>query len=351
MPDLRRDPISGQWVAIATERAVRPESFFVTPSAFEAEDAWCPFCPGSGHDERELLAYRPPGSMPGDDTWTLRVLKNKYPAFEMSGERYVDRRGVYEATAGLGAHEVIVYTRDHERDLALTTPQEATDLVRACRSRMREHARHPRVEYVSLICNHGPEAGASLRHPHCQLLAIPVLPSTIVTELREAGYHYDTRAECIFCALLKQEDEELDRVIWQNDSFVAFAPWASRVPFETWILPRRHVANFEDIIHDEAPQLGDMLREVLARLYFGLNNPPFNFYIHTAPCHRDDVSRYYHWHIEIWPKLTKPAGFELSTGVMINTVSPEEAAAFLRSVRPEITETPIGQVLAPAPLR
>ncbi len=346
MPELRRDPITGQWVAIATERAVRPESFLSAPSAPEVKHAWCPFCPGNAPDERELLAYRPPGSAPGDNSWTLRVVDNKYPAFTMGTGRYLDRRGLYESTVGLGAHEVIVYTRDHERDLALTTPQEATDLVRACRARMREHARHPRIEYVSIICNHGPEAGASLRHPHCQLLAIPVLPNTIVAELREAGYYHDTRAECIFCAMLKQEEEELERVVWQNEAFVAFTPWASRVPFEIWILPRRHVASFENILHDEIPEMGDILREALARLYFGLNNPPFNFYIHTAPCQRDDVARYYHWHLEILPKLTQSAGFELSTGVMINTVAPEQAATFLREVKPDIPETPVEQAFS-----
>ena len=347
MPELRRDPVTGQWVAIATERATRPESFLET-FVPEANDAWCPFCPGHGQDEIELLAYRPPGAVAGDDLWTLRVLANKYPAFEMTGGRYFDRRGLFESTAGQGAHEVIIYTRDHVRDLALANPQEATDLVRACRARMRENARHPRVEYVSIICNHGPAAGASLRHPHCQLLAIPVLPNTIVTELREAGYYYDTRAQCIFCAMLRQEEEELARVVWQNDSFVAFCPWASRVPFETWILPRRHVASFENILHDEIPELGDILRQTLARLYFGLNDPPFNFYIHTAPCKRDDVARYYHWHLEILPRLAHEAGFELSTGVMINTVSPENAAAFLREVRPNIAETPQEQVSTPS---
>ena len=345
MPELRRDPITGQWVAIATERAARPESFLTT-CAPEEEGAWCPFCPDFTAQEEELLAYRPPGARPGDDSWTLRVLPNKYPAFTMSGGRYTDRRGLYESTAGLGAHEIIVYTREHDRDLALATRQEATDLVRACRTRMREHARHPRVEYVSIICNHGAEAGATLRHPHCQLLAIPVLPNTIVAELREAGYYYDTRAQCIFCAMLKQEEEELGRVVWQNEAFVAFTPWASRVPFEVWILPRRHEANFENILHDEIPQMGEILREVLARLYFGLNNPPFNFYVHTAPCQREGP-RFYHWHVEILPRLTHQAGFELSTGLMINTVSPEDAAEFLRSVSPDIAEMPVAQTPTP----
>ncbi len=345
MPELRRDPISGQWVAIAIERAHRPESFIRPLTHAETPGTPCPFCPGNTKDEIELLAYHPPGIPPDDTNWTLRVLANKYPAFTLDSQtgRLSAQRGLHEATNGIGAHEVIIYTRAHDRDLALATPQEAADLVRACRDRMRAYARHPRIQYVAIICNHGREAGASLRHPHCQLLAIPVLPSKLVEELREAGYYHDTHAQCIFCALLRQELEEMTRIIWQNDAFVALCPWASRTPFEIWILPRRHGARFDGILHDEIPQLGDILRQVLARLYFGLNNPPFNFFIHTAPNQRD-VSRYYHWHLEIHPKLSQPAGFELCTGVTINTAAPEHAAAFLRSVRPDIAEAPFDEL-------
>lgn len=344
MPELRRDPIAGRWVAIATERSQRPESYGKPSNHRHDEVVKCPFCPGEETEtEPELMAYRPSGGERDDTTWLLRVLANKYPAFAMSDRTPLRRRGIYESTSGQGAHEVIVYTREHERDLALSTPEEAINLVRAFRDRMDEHTRHPRIEYVSVFCNHGREAGASLRHPHCQLLAIPVLPNQIVDELREAGYYHDTRAQCIFCAMLKQETEELVRIVWQNDAFVAFCPWASHTPFEIWIVPRRHVARFENILHDEIPQLGIILREVLARLYFGLNNPPFNFFIHTAPSKRD-VSRYYHWHLEIYPRLTQAAGFELSTGVMINTIAPEKAAAFLRSVRPDILEAPMDVV-------
>ncbi|MBN1286177.1 MAG: galactose-1-phosphate uridylyltransferase [Anaerolineae bacterium] len=349
MPELRRDPIAGRWVAIATERARRPESFRAYPrsESEEAEAVRCPFCPADGPEtEPELLAYRPPGGQPNDNTWTLRVLANKYPAFMMNDTTPLSRRGIYESTSGRGAHEVIIYTRHHNHDLALTAPEEAIDLVRAMRDRMYEHVRHPRIEYVSIFCNHGREAGASLRHPHCQVLAVPVLPNQIVDELREAGYYHDTRAQCLFCAMLKQELDELTRIVWQNDAFVAFCPWASHAPFETWIMPRRHVARFENILHDEIPQLGAALREVLARLYFGLDDPPFNFFVHTAPSRRD-VSRYYHWHLEIHPRLAQPAGFELSTGVTINTMAPEQAAAYLRSVWPDIPEAPMDVVPEP----
>ncbi|MFQ5919732.1 MAG: galactose-1-phosphate uridylyltransferase [Thermoplasmata archaeon] len=327
MPELRKDYVTDTWVVFAPSRAQRPfETQGVVSLASSPED--CPFCPGHEHmTPPEVLAY--PADASDGSTWRVRCVPNRFPALTPDGVVQVQDNGLFHSLEGVGAHEIIIETPDHTKDFSALATRQIQDVLRAYAARTTDLAKDPRLTYVLIFKNHGAEAGASLYHAHSQLIAMPMVPRRIQDELRGAVAHHRERGTCIYDGILEEELGASDRVAFANEDFVALCPYASRFPFEIWILPRRHRSRFEEITTRERRTLARLLRDTLRGLDTLFGNPPFNWYIHTAPSDGEDYA-YYHWHLEITPRLSRKAGFERGTGFYINSVPPEDAAWLLR---------------------
>jgi len=331
MPELRRDPIVGRWVIIATERAGRP-SDFAHPTARPPE-VLCPFC----HEQedktpREVYVQgRPPAMAPNGPGWKVRVVPNRFPALKIEGELDRKAEGIYDLMNGVGAHEVVIETPEHSKQLKDLSDQEVTEVLFAFKARILDLRNDHRFRYILLFKNQGHQAGASLEHAHSQLIALPVTPRQVQDEIDGSRRHFEQRERCIFCDIAAQERKDRARLVFENEEFVVFSPWAPRSPFETWIVPKRHESNFEAEPKERLGQCAQALRSALRRLSAGLGDPPFNFILHSNPL-REAPSQSYHWHIEVMPALTHVAGFEWGSGFHINPVPPEEAAEFLRKV-------------------
>jgi UDPglucose--hexose-1-phosphate uridylyltransferase len=326
--ELRKDPVVGRWVIVSTERARRPSDF--PPMPVRPRQQACGFCPG--HEDRtppEILAGRGPDSPPNGPGWSFRVVPNKFPALRIEGELEPVGEGLYDRMNGIGAHEVIIETPEHGGSLATMPVDAVVDVLLAFRDRVLDLKKDGRFQYVLVFKNHGEAAGASLEHPHSQLIATPIIPIMVIEELAGSAQYYDMKERCVWCDIVRQERRGRIRMILEADGFVALAPFASRFPFETWILPVRHRAAFEDSELDEVRGLAVMLHAFLNRMNAVLSDPPFNFMLHTAPL-QDGVLEHFHWHLEIIPKLTRVAGFEWGSGFFINPVPPEDAAQALR---------------------
>ncbi len=333
MPELRQDPITLRWVAIAVERAKRPHTFTQAPKVVVKAVEECPFC--VGHEQEtpaEVMAYRDPKTSPNGPGWKVRVVPNLYPAF---GPPFgdLDRRhvGPYTVINGLGVHEVLIDSPEHYKDLGLLPLDQVSLVLRAYIDRYLVHLSNPVLKYMLIIVNHGKEAGASREHPHTQLFGVPIVPHNVVEEIEGVRRHRHEKGTCIFCDIMGYEMKVGERIIYENDRFLVFAPYASKVPFETWLIPKAHRPHFEAMTDEEVRSCADALKTGLAKLHYGLNDPPFNYYIHTTP-YREEEDGAYHWHLEILPKLSIWAGFELGSGILINTALPEAAAEFLRKV-------------------
>lgn len=330
MPELRQNRFNKEWVIIATERAKRPEQLKVQreKKVLPHYSAQCPFCPGNEH-------MAPPEVMRINDhetEWQVRVVPNKFAALSREGEpeRKISRS--QRTMNGVGIHDVIIEGRDHAAATALVTDEQVANIVRCYHTRYQDVSADPRVTHITIFKNHGEAAGTSLEHPHSQLIATPVISHQVRDRMYEALRHYDEYGECIFCAAIDEELHSKSRLVVVTDHFVALEPFAAPTPFATHIFPRRHMASFGDIREDEIIDLGNVLRQVLAKLYFGLEDPDFNYTIRSAPAENRGVM-YYHWYLSIIPRLTRVAGFELGSGMFINTVPPEDAANYLRSVK------------------
>jgi len=331
LPELRKDPITGRWVIIAAERAMRPSDFIRQP-AVPTGGRFCPFCPGNeSKTPPEVLAYRPGGGRPNEPGWTLRVVPNKFPALRVEGDLNRQGEGVYDRMNGVGAHEVVIETPDHMLTLSELSEKQVEDVFWAVRDRIVDLRRDKRLRYIIVFKNHGAAAGATLEHTHSQLIALPVVPKRAQEELDGSRRYFDYRERCIFCDILRQESDSGARVVLESEHFLAITPYASRFPFETWILPKRHASHFEASEIPEMQNLGWIQRAILRKIDKVLERPAYNLMIHSSPV-QEGAMAHYHWHIEIIPKLTNAAGFEWGTGFYINPTPPEEAARFLRDV-------------------
>lgn len=330
MPELRKDPIVGRWVIISSERNKRPTSY--NRVSERLNPSMCPFCEGSEeHTPPEILAYRKEGSEPNREGWSLRVFGNKYPALRVEGTMNREPKGLYDKMNGIGAHEVIVETSEHNKDLVDMTDAEVRDVFWAYRERMFDLERDSRLKHILIFKNHGEAAGSSLEHSHSQLIATPIVPRSVGEELDGARKYMEFKERCIFCDIIRQELLENERVVRDYDSFIAIEPFASRFPFETWLIPKTHQSSYLEMSESDHMTLARSIKDILLRLKLGLNDPPFNYILHTRPVSREH-HEYYHWHFEIIPKLTKMAGFEWGSGFFINPTPPEEAAVFLRDI-------------------
>lgn len=335
MPQLRQDFVTLDWVAIATERAKRPSSFARMAPVRVPAAAQCPFCPGhEAMTPPEVMAYRTAGTKPNAPGWQIRVVPNLYPAFGPSDEQPVRSHvGPYLTMTGVGVHEVLISGPGHEEDLAQLDQEQIERVVKAYIDRFRAHENNPTIQYLLIIHNHGKEAGASLEHPHSQLFGIPLVPRDVEKELAGVRRYRSETGRCVYCDIVATETTTRERVILENASFVVFAPFASRTPFEAQILAKWHAPRFAEMTDQQQRDFAEAIHGLTARIRKGLDDPPFNFFIHTLPCHRGGNADY-HWHLEMLVKLTIAAGFELGSGIMINVVTPEAAAEFLRGVEP-----------------
>lgn len=330
MPELRKDPILGRWVIVSAERAQRPGDFKMPPVV--AKGGHCPFCEGNESiTPPEIMALRPTGSKPNGPGWEIRVVPNKFPALRIEGNLDKKGKGIYDRMNGIGAHEVIIETPKHLLSFCPIPENQIQNLLMVYKERLIDLKKDSRLIYGLIFKNVGDAAGASLEHTHSQLVATPIVPIRINQEIAGSKTFYDYRGRCIFCDIISQEIEDDERIVANDEHFVAINPFASRFPFETWILPKQHLTHFETMPQSLIPGLAHIMKNVCQRLEGALNNPPYNMLIHSTPF---DMPRqeYYHWHIEIIPRLTRVAGFEWGTGFYINPVPPEKSTAFLREV-------------------
>ena len=330
MPQLRKDPVLGRWVIIATERGKRPTDF--AHDRERRRGGFCPFC--AGNEDKtppEVFAYREKGTKPDSPGWSIRVVPNKFPALAIEGELKRAGEGMYDKMNGVGAHEVVIETPDHDAELAEQSVDGIAEILRAVQDRMVDLQGDTRFRYIQFFRNRGSAAGASLEHPHSQLIALPIIPKRLVEELAGSKKYYGYKERCVFCDIVAQESWTRSRIVAENDGFMSVVPFAARFPFETWILPRKHDPSFEDINDDDRLAFAAVLKETLMRMNAALDDPPYNLILHTSPVGEKDL-KYYHWHFEIMPKLTKVAGFEWGSGFYINPTPPEDAAKYLREV-------------------
>jgi UDPglucose--hexose-1-phosphate uridylyltransferase len=278
----------------------------------------------------EILAYRQ-GGQPNDPNWTLRVVPNKFPALRIEGELGKAADGIYDRMHGIGAHEVVIESERHDVDLFDLPEKRFEDVLWAYRDRLVDLSKDHRFKSVLIFKNHGAAAGASLTHSHSQLIALPVIPKRVMEEMNGCKEYYRFRDRCLLCDIVVQELEQKVRIVEETGEFLAFSPYAPRFPFETWIVPKRHQCAYEMIEGDQAKALAAVFRRTLRRLNLALENPPFNFIVHSAPF-QERAADFFHWHIEIMPKLTKVAGFEWGSGFYINPTPPEESAKYLREL-------------------
>jgi UDPglucose--hexose-1-phosphate uridylyltransferase len=328
MPELRKDPVVKRWVIIATERAKRPNDFKKSEQKKE-ENKFCVFCYGNEHlTPPEIMAFRPEDTKPNESGWWVRVVDNKFPALNYKEEVKRSGHGMYDMMSGFGKHEVIIETPNHDENLATIPYKQMKEVVWAYVMRYRELSKDKNLKYILIFKNYKREAGASLSHPHSQIIATPIVPKRVAEELNGSKQYYDYKERCVFCDIIAQEKIENKRIVEENDDFIAFTPYASRFPYEIWILPKRHMASFGDISDEEVESFSRILKNTGSKLINVLGDPPFNYVIHSAPVGEKNLP-YYHWHLEIMPRLTKTAGFEWGSGFYINPVPPESAAESL----------------------
>ncbi|HHU75330.1 MAG TPA: galactose-1-phosphate uridylyltransferase [Firmicutes bacterium] len=355
MPILRQDPLTGEWVIIATERARRPETFASKVEEREAPPPRvdsCPFCPGNEHQTpSEVLVYRKNGKNSEgagkgvgelylDDTdWDVRVIPNKFPALERdpNAPRKMpsSRCELFLSHQGYGVHEVIIETPWHNRHLAELSVREVEMVLRSFQERTKALARDVQLRYVQIFRNHKKEAGASIEHPHCQLLALSYIPPLLNKEYARSHDFYLEEGRCLLCSLIEMEEASGQRVVLQNDRYIAYIPFAAPLPFSAIIAPREHYSSLEVSPAGWEKDLAPLLKRFLGILAEKLEDPPYNFYLHVAPLRTPPLA-YFHWHLEIIPKLTVVAGWEMATGTFINVTRPEEAADYLRMPRKEM---------------
>jgi len=332
LSEYRQNVTNGEWVIIAAERAKRPADYAATikmKAVLPEHSANCPFCAGNEDKCKE------PTYEVGADNWLVRVVPNIYAAVsrpeQIPTEPTIRKRsaGINLFTQGYGVAEVIIESPKHNANLAFMEKTDVYEVIKAYRERFNALSSDHNIAVVNIFKNYGKTAGASLEHPHSQIIATHVLPTHITDRLAYARRAFNTYGTCIFCDLIQKEMEFGERIIAISKHFIAFCPFASKYPYEMRIFPLKHSALFGTISDDEMLDLSYILKAVLAKMSTLLGDPDYNYYVRTVPNSDGDV-RFYHWHIAITPRLTRPAGFELGTRIYINAIPPEQAAEELR---------------------
>lgn len=347
MPELRKDPLIGRWVIIATDRAKRPVDFLASHDEAEPQPD-CPFCEGNeAGTQKEILAIRGNGGGSNQPGWRVRVVPSIKPILRIEGELNRRGKGMYDVMDGIGAHEIIIESPQHIRNAADLSMEQIHASFQATISRMNDLEMDPRFRYVLWFKNYGSIAGAGgIQHTRSQLIATPVTPMRVKEELAGTRRYYEDKERCLVCDILLQEREAKARIVIESTHTVALCPFASRFPFELWIVPKRHSCDFAKMVPEELADLADVFKQVLSRLKGVLDDPPYNCLLHTAPFRRQrgrvghwkTIEEDYHWHIELIPRLTRVAGFEWGSGFYINPTPPEESAKYLREASMELVQ-------------
>ncbi|MDD5045073.1 MAG: galactose-1-phosphate uridylyltransferase [Candidatus Omnitrophica bacterium] len=330
MSDLRRDPIVGRWVIVNSGHPLKPQDYE------KEEHTWrqgeCPFCYGNESlTPPEIDVIRNPKTQANTPGWQVRVVANKFPALRIEGELERHGVGMYDMSNGVGAHEVIIESPYHHKDIPDLLNNEIENIITLWCRRTIDLAKDKRFKYIMLFKNYGPSAGASLEHPHSQIIALPMIPKNVHEELLGAEEYFGYRERCIFCDILRQETQDKERIIIEDKYFMAFCPFVSRFPFEIWIVPKKHSGYYCQMSKEEIPSLANILKEVIGRVKNILPSPAYNFIMHSSPIN-GDASDSYHWHIELMPKLTRVAGFEWGSGFYLVPTPPESAARYLKGI-------------------
>lgn len=332
MAELRKDPVVERWVIVETDQPKKPEGFEYEPRVVKGGN--CPFCYGNESlTPAEIESIREPGTQANTSGWQVRVVPNKFPALQIEGD--LERRGLgmYDLSNGVGAHEVVIETPYHGKDLHELLNKEIENMLMMCCRRSIDLAKDKRFKYIMIFKNSGASAGASLEHPHTQIIALPMVPKNAVEEIRGAEKYFQYRERCLFCDIIRQETEEKERIILENKYFLSFCPFASRFPFEIWIIPKTHRSYFSHLSSEEIPELAAILKDTIGKIKKIFKDSPYNFIIHSSPVEGEsDNVESYHWHIEIMPRLTRVAGFEWGTGFYVVPTPPELAAKYLKEV-------------------
>jgi UDPglucose--hexose-1-phosphate uridylyltransferase len=342
MPELRHDPVTKRWVIIATDRSRRPIDFTSERASLESL-TFNPF--EEGNEDKtppEIFAIRDKGTKPNTPGWNVRVVPNKFPALRIEGDLDREGLGLYDRMNGVGAHEVIIESPEFGDTMDKMSQKQLTFVLQTYRQRLNDLKNDSRFKYALIFKNHGADAGATLAHPHSQLIATPITPKAVAEELDSAKEHYYVKQRCLFCDLMKQELKEESRIVMANDKFVVYCPYASRFPFELMLIPRKHNHDFGSSDDQTLESMAATLSQTMKRLSAALDDPPYNFMLHTSPNvhgthHRPSywqtLPNDWHWHLEITPRVTRMAGFEWGTDFFINPVAPENAAQFIRDIK------------------
>ena len=341
MSEFRQNPITKNWVLIAPARGKRPDQYktYSVMHGIPEVDSKCIFCPGNEHLNPEIVRYNKEGfilqgrTSPSD--WEIRIIPNKFASLEHT--TVYRHKEFYISHSGDGDHEVVI-NRAHNEPVALQSISTVELTLRVFIDRINALSSHPELAYVQIFHNHGRDAGASIIHPHYQIIATPIVPPHVHSEILGCYHYFQDHKSCIYCDIIKEEVEVRDRVVYESEHFIVISAYASRSPFETWVLPKRHSARFEDMTEEEIKHLSFVLKVTLGQLYTKLSDPPLNFYIHNMPLKgKDGAGRHsaheeqsYHWHLTIFPRITIWAGFEFATGIPVNPIPPEVSTKFLK---------------------
>ena len=326
LSELRQDLVSGDWILIAPKRGVRPHAFENKEKRERTHEKGCPFESPKIHSHSEpFLQFH------DKNDWTLQIIENKFPAFthrDICGSLL--KTGPYFVTQGIGHHDLVI-TRDHHKDFPDLNREAALDVFKAFQDRYLMLLDDNCLAYVSIFHNWGPKAGASIDHPHYQIIAIPVVPPDVEHSLQGSLKYFKKNKSCVHCAMIAWEKKEKKRVVFENKHAIAFAPFVSRNSFEVRVFPKKHLPFFENTEENDLEATALALQKCLKLIKLALKDPDYNFFIHTAPAKDKKSFSHYHWHIEVLPKANVSAGFELGTGIEINPIDPDAAAKILRN--------------------
>ena len=325
--ELRQDLVSGDWIVIAPRRAKRPHQLISGKRKAKRVKAPVKGCPFEGdflEFHKTFLVYKRDGG------WEVAIIENKYPVFShknICGEIF--RKGPYSIMEGVGHHDLVI-TPDHHKNFAHLNREAANLVFQAFRDRYLMLFNDPCLAYISIFHNWGPKAGASIYHPHYQLIAVPIVPPDVEHSLEGSSRYFRNNKKCVHCTMIEWEKKKKERIIYENKGAIVFTPFVSREPFELRVFPKKHLPYFENTLDDDLEYVVDALQAALTKIEKRLYDPDYNFFIHTAPILNKNQYKHYHWHVEIQPKISISAGFELGTGIEITAVEPEEAAKILR---------------------
>jgi UDPglucose--hexose-1-phosphate uridylyltransferase len=338
MSEIRQDPTTKEWVIIAPERAKRPQHMpKKTPaSALPVWEESCPFCPGNESQTPDEVLRIPSSAQAS--AWEVRVVPNRFGAMGIAGNLTRREEGrLFRKMDGVGINEVIIETRSHNSPMALMTREQVENVIVAYQLRYNALKKNRQFKFITIFENHGWVSGTSLAHPHSQLVATPIAATYYRRKSDVAVDYYDDVGRCLYCDLIAEETGRGERIVAETKGFIVLHPYASRVPYETWIIPKSHCASFGLFPKIHLTELSTVLKDTLLCLYRGLDDPAFNYMFDTSTT-EDEDDPYYHWHIRIVPRLTTIAGFEMGSGIYINTALPEDTARLMKQIAGRLTK-------------